>query len=816
MRTFVALVLLVATAFCQPLTIEEKTKGFTPRKGFFTFWWDAAKGRLWLEIPQMDDPFIYVHSLASGLGSNPVGLDRKKLGGTRVVHFTRVGPRVLLMQRNLKFRALSQDAAERAAVEESFAQSVLFGFDVAAESAGRVLVDATDFIVRDAQGIARTLKRAKQGSFKLDRKRSVPWLAGTKAFPRNTEFEALLTFSAEDPGRHVRQTTPTPHAVTLRQHHSFVKLPPPGYQPRVFDPRAPSFSVSFADYATPLDQPLQQRWISRHRLEKKDPAAKVSEPKKPIVYYVDRGAPEPVRTALLEGARWWSEAFEAAGFKDAFRVEVMPENADPLDVRYNVINWVHRSTRGWSYGSSVTDPRTGEIIKGHVLLGSLRVRQDRLIFEGLEKRGACCGLAAPGGMDALAALDPKSDPVTVSLARLRQLSAHEVGHTLGFAHNFAASVNDRASVMDYPAPLVKVRPDGTLDFSDAYAVGIGRWDIYGVRYAYTQFAPGADEKAARNAIVEEWLAAGLHFLSDQDARSLGSAHPLAHLWDNGADAVVALRHALEVRRIALATISAKNVPDGRPRAALEETLVPAYLHHRFQLEAAAKLIGGYHYTYALRGDRQPGAIPVAPERQRAALAEVMRCLNAGQLSLPRRLLSELPPSPFGGRGATAEPFPRRTGAIFDLLAAAESAADLVLAAVLHPQRAARLAAPPADPKQLKLAEVLDTLLGSTWSAVPSKAPHLAAIQRVVKRRILDRLMNLAANPSTSADVRSLAAARLRTLRTMLENSIGGFGGSEDALRRMAHEDLSRFFVRPWSPDGQGTTLETPPGSPIGR
>lgn len=812
-----ALAALASFAAGQLPSIEKKTEGMQKHDGFIPFHWDESKGKVYLTV-RPGTGLIYVYSLASGLGSNPVGLDRKQLGGTRYVELRRVGPKLLMVQPNLKFRAISEDHAERAAVRESFAESVLFGFEIMAETDGAVLVDATDFVVRDAQGVARKLK-GDGGTWKLDKTRSAVWTARSKAFPDNTELEALLTFTADRAGRQVRSVAPTSNAVSLRQHHSFVRLPPDGYRPRAFDPRAPSSGISFMDYAAPLDQSMDRRWVSRHRLEKKDPGAAVSEAKEPIVYYLDRGVPEPVRSALLDGARWWSEAFEAAGFKDAFKVEVLPDDVDPLDVRYNVINWVHRSTRGWSYGSSVTDPRTGEIIKGHVLLGSLRVRQDRVIFEGLEPRfasaGACCaGAAGPHGSEALALADPATEPVAVALARLRQLSAHEVGHTLGFAHNFAASVNDRASVMDYPAPKVTLRADGTLDLSSAYDVGIGEWDKYSVRYSYAQFTPET-EASGLKTIVDEWLKAGYHFASDQDARSLGTAHALAHLWDNGADPIRELAHTFEVRRIALEQVTEKSIRTGDPMTVLEETLVPLFLHHRYQLEAAAKLIGGYHYTYAVRGDGQIPQRPVAPARQRMALQQILVGLRAEALALPERLIPLMPPAPFGGR-SNKERFPRRTGAILDPIAVAETAADLALAAVLHPQRASRLLlATTLDPQALGLGEVIDTLLNATWHALPSRVPYHAAIERAVERRLLERMMSLAGDPSVASGVRSDVHHRLRALHGALMKQGRRSDPSEIGHRRLAADDIDRFLARPWDQRKPTNPVQTPPGSPIG-
>ncbi len=455
-----------------------------------------------MEISRFDKEFLYQIALASGLGSNPVGLDRGQLGDSRVVLFRRVGPKVLLVEPNYKYRAVTDRKPERRAVEDSFAQSVHWGFKVEAEENGNVLVDATAFFLRDAHGVAERLRQARQGAYRLDDSRSALESGRTKGFPKNTEVEALLTFTADgETGRLVAETAPSPRAVTLRQRHSLVELPElgSGFKPRRADPRVGVFTVDFYDFATPVTEPVERQYIARHRLIKKDPKAEISEPVAPIVYYVDPGAPEPVRSALVEGASWWAKAFEASGFRNAYKIEVLPDDADPMDLRYNVIQWVHRSTRGWSYGSSVIDPRTGEILKGRVTLDSLRARQDALIGTGLSTAepplGACAAGAGPGA-EYLSELDPMAETAAMVLARIRQLSAHEVGHTLGFSHNFAASACGRSSVMDYPAPLVKIRDGKTLDLSDAYAKGVGAYDVLAVRYAYEQFPAGADEAVA--------------------------------------------------------------------------------------------------------------------------------------------------------------------------------------------------------------------------------------------------------------------------------------------------------------------------------
>lgn len=789
------------------------TDSLVRHDGLLRTWTDARAGRVLLELPRPTGTrgecgeFLYLEGIRTGLGSNPVGLDRGQSGEARVVRFRRAGARVLLEQPNLRYRALSSDSNEVRAVRESFAPSVLWAGDVVAEAAdGRLLVDFTPFVVRDAHGVVTRLRESGQGAFAFDPTRSVLETEQCRSFPDNLEFEATLTFASDAPGAEVRATAPTPQAVTLTLHQSLVRLPDDGYTPRAWDPRSGSAGLLFADYAQPVSGDVDTRWLQRHRLEKLDPAAARSRVKKPIVYYVDPGAPEPIRTALVEGASWWARAFEAAGFVDAFEVQLLPPGADPLDVRYNVIQWVHRATRGWSYGMSIVDPRTGEIVKGQVTLGSLRIRQDRMIFEGLagaERTGS----GAP------------DDPVVLALARIRQLAAHEVGHTLGFNHNFAASAyGGRASVMDYPAPLVGVRGDGTLDLSNAYGVGVGVWDVQMTRYAYSQWPNAAVEREGLAAILRENAEKRYLYLSDDDTRPAGAAHPMAAMWDNGDDPAAELVHEMAVRRIALARFGDRALVPGTAQGTLTETLVPLWFHHRYALEAAAKSVGGLEYSYAVLGDGSAPAAPVAAARQRAALAAVLSALDPAELDLPEPLLGKLVP-PALDYPAHREFFGSRTAPAFDALGAAATAADAALAALLPPERLARLVDfHRRDASLPSLDEVLNAIVARVFGGEAPLPPRLAEIRRTVQAVAVHRLLVAAAQPGQSPAVRAALEARLETLATELARGGSRADAADRAMRASLAGDVSRWLAR--SVDGSrdaaaGVAPEIPPGPPIG-
>lgn len=780
--------------------IQAKTAGMKKMEGYFEYYFDEKQDKIHLVIDKLNTEFLYVNSLAAGIGSNDIGLDRGQLGNERIVKFDRRGPKVLLIQPNYRYRANSNNQMEQRAVEQAFAQSVLWGFTVEAEESNKVLIDITDFLLRDAHEVTERLKRAKQGNYSLDKSRSALYSPRTKNFPKNSEFESTLTFVGDPAGQYIRSVTPTPSNVTVRQHHSFIELPDNNYTPRKFDPRAGYFDMSYYDYATPIDEPIEKIFITRHRLRKKDPSAAVSEAVAPIIYYLDPGVPEPIRSALMDGARWWNQAFEAAGYKDAFQVKILPEDADPMDIRYNLIQWVHRSTRGWSYGSTVADPRTGEIIKGQVSLGSLRVRQDYLIAEGL---------LAPYEEGKPASKEMEK----MALARLRQLAAHEVGHTIGLAHAYSSSTEGRASVMDYPHPLVKLT-DGKIDLSEAYDGKIGAFDKVSIVYGYQDFPSGTNEEKALNDIIQKSLQDGLTFLSDQDARPLGSAHPYTHLWDNGKDAADELLRMLEIRSVVMKNFGERNIKPMAPMATLEEVLVPMYFFHRYQTEATAKVIGGLNYRYALRGDGQPVTEMVGPQQQIKAIEALLKTVDPAVLALPESILKLIPPRPLG-YSRHREVIDIRTELTFDPLAAAEEAANLSFSLLLHPTRAARLIEYHArDARLPSLENVVDKAIGYTFKSSP-KSGFEGAVQITVNNSLLINLMVLAVHKDASQQVKGIANLELDKIKSWLNGKVKSTN-DEDWKAHYAYclSQIDRFEKNP-NEFKIEVLLDAPPGQPIG-
>lgn len=801
-----ALLLIGVYAFAQETkSIDAFTTGMEKKEGFLNFYWNAKDGKIYLEINKFDTELLYYPTLAQGIGSNDIGLDRGRLGGAHVVKFQRTGNKVLMVQPNYAYRAISNDPLEQRAVEQSFAKSVHFGFDVKAETNGRVLVDLTPFLMQDAVGAIQDISRSKQGNFRLDASRSVVYLPNTKSFPKNTEFETIITITGENAGPYLRSVVPTPSIITMHQHHSFVELPDieadrksKAFTPREFDPRIGYGGIEFYDYATPISEPIVKKYIARHRLKKKDPTSILSEAVEPIIYYMDPGAPEPIRSALMEGATWWNQAYEAAGYKDAFQVKLLPADADPMDIRYNLVQWVHRSTRGWSYGASIIDPRTGEILKGKVTLGSLRVRQDFLIAQGFI-----------GNYDTDTS---KVQEITqMSLDRLKQLSAHEIGHTLGLPHNYISSISGRASVMDYPHPLISYS-NGKFDLSRAYAMGIGEYDKASITWGYQDFPDNVNEKAELEKIVQNTLRKGLRFLTDQDARPEGSVNPHTHLWDNGGDAVTELKRVMELRKIALKDFTEKKIRVNAPMATIEEVLVPIYMFHRYQTEAAAKVLGGADYNFALRGDGQLIYEPVAAAKQREAFNALMQTLTPEFLAVPDHILKLIPPRAFRYQANPRETFKRHTGLSFDPLAPAEASAGLTLRLLLNPERSSRLVSQKVMKADLPtLAEISTIMVQKLWKKPEmfKNNSYYAQIDRLVAMQFLDQLMELANNKSAAMEARANAYGAIDDIQAWLtNNTVDGAG-----FARLTLLKIKQFEE---NPEANVTTkpLAEPDGAPI--
>jgi hypothetical protein len=805
------LLLLPAGALAQE-GVDEYTAGMESQDGFVPLHWDAAEGHLLLEVTRLDQDFLYLQSLATGIGSNALGLDRGMIGGEFIARFERVGPKVFLTLQNPSFRVeRARTEALARSVEESFPTSRVAAFDIVAEEDGRLLVDGTPFFLQDVMGVAQRLQSSDQGS------RSSIFRDRSRAFPENTEVEATLTFSSDRPGPQVRQHTPAGGSLTVRQHHSFVQLPDDGFEPRMFDPRVGLFAVGFFDFGKSFDEDYVTRYAMRHRLQKRDPDAERSHAVEPVVYYMD----------------------PAAGFIDGFRIEDMPPDMDPMDARYHVIQWVHRTEAGSSIGPSFVDPRTGEIIKAAVRMDSHRSLADFNLYAGAVPAtgavdGSTTGASTPaspfdglpgagamwrsesetflgegGSLDWVANLDPNVTAEEFAMARRRQHSAHEIGHTLGLAHNFIAASYGRASVMDYPAPLIRLDGDG-LDLADAYRPGPGAYDSLAIRWAYTEFPEGQEEEGLA-AIVQEGLDQGILFITNPMEQSANS-YPDATTWINGSDVLEELERVVEVRRALIDRFDETAVAPGDPMWRLNERFTPVYLHHRFTLGAAIKTVGGMEYRYAVRGDPLPPTTLIDGERQRRALDLLVGALHPAELSVPEAVLGLMAPQPFGYRPVRVD-FNTRANPAFDQLGIARTLTEMIVGGVLHPARMARVAAfHQRDTSLPTPEEVVGRFVDGTWSEALSSDP----LGRVAQRTVVDALVNLGSDPEATVEARAAAEWGLRRIVGAIDSSAGTSDPSVAAHQELAAADIERFLARRYEGGERSEGLPAPPGTPIGQ
>jgi hypothetical protein len=779
-------------------SIAARTAGMDRRDGFLPIYLDGRQGRILLEIPRDSTRALCLITQATGLGSNPIGIDRGSSGATYVARFDRDGDRVLFVLENWSYRSSSGNPDHARSVAEAFPPSTVASMPLLADEGGRLLVDATDMVMRDWNDVAATLAQSRQGTYTVARDRSAVYRPNTKGFPDNTEIDVALTFATTGrPGNTVEAIVPDGRALTLRQHLSFVKLPDDAFRPRALDPRVGFFGIQFNDYAQPIQEPLQVRWAARHRLERVNPNDPTSPIKNPIRYYVDRGIPEPIRSATLQGVKWWEEAFDRAGLKGGFTVELLPEGVDPMDARYNVVQWENRNERGWSVGGTLDDPRTGEIIKGMARLDSHRARTDYNLYAGLMGANAS-----------------PADTAFV-LARVRQVSAHEVGHTLGLAHNYIASTYERASVMDYPPPRVRLDANGRIDLSQAYGVGPGPYDVWAIHWGYGTFTP-ATERDSLRAIISDGLKKGYLYLSDADARPEYGSDPRVNLWDDAATPLDFLKTQTAVRRVAIRQFGDRNIRPGEPIALLQERFVPLYFFHRFALNGTSKAIGGMEYSNAVRGDAQQATRAVPYQQQLDALRLMLDALRPEELAIPDTVLTLMAP----GANAvtpTVELFGSRTRPAFDELDAARSLAQMIVDMILQPDRAARLVefATRGEGPHLTLAATIDRLTGATWDAPEPTSAKLAALQRVTQRVVLEKLLTLAADSGAATEVRAMADLKIADLRTRARAKQASARSDEARAHWLSIvTDCTRWIERRELPK-LSPALIAPPGDPFG-
>jgi hypothetical protein len=790
------------------VTLAARVEGLKRQEGFLPWYWDEKKGQILLELSpaSLNREFLYFISLGSGIGSTDVFADRSSFAGNALCRFRRVGAQVLVVQENTAFLAQSGSADLKRSVESSFPTSILAALPIEAEQDETLLLDASHLFIRDAVDLLSKLKRPTQivggtmvrtegggASWRLDESRSVIDLDHSGSFPLNTEIEALLTFSSDSESNF---NQPDSHTLSIREHHSFLPLPEPGYEVREQDPRVGFFGVTFQDFSRSYDRPLTRYLISRWRLQKKDANAAMSEPVRPIVFYLDRAIPEPIRSAARRGALWWNTAFEQAGFKNALRVEDLPEGANPLDVRYPTIQWTNRSGRGWSVGQTHVDPRTGEILHAVVQLDSHRMRTANNYWEATIPSGKD---SLEPSLDAFAAfdnLDPNISDEQIMLNRLALLTCHEVGHALGLDHNFVASTYLRGSVMDYFAPRVHIRPDGTADLSDAYMQGVGSYDRFAIEWGYSENASGnlPQQNAARlDAIVKGSIAKGVVWGNYED--------PRWNSYDDGTDPVSWLAEVLPVRDALLLHYGPQMLHPGEPNSMLATRFPLVYLFHRYALGAAINVIGSAKVPLSVAGDGQAAVVPWSPESEKQAIRLVLEALAPSKLEVPEKLWKQL--APVENRDADPERFSSTAGYLFSPQDGARAVADIVVGGLLNPKRLQRmLVLSHEDPQQPSPSFVISALVATGFGASNGDLPG------VVQTEIAERLMALAANAEATPEIQAAALSGVHAVQSAIK------GGTKNSVSQRLDREISLFLQNPSQNTPKMKPSGAPPGPPV--
>lgn len=638
-----------------------------------------------------DGDYVLIHStILGGVGLSSVGVDRGAVGPSLLCRIDAAGTSAAVTAVSTAFGSMDLDGPGPRAARDSFAEAVISHCATDGGECDLSAVATFDFL-----NVARMLSNAKGQVFHIDDGRSR--VTRVVRYPDCLRIDAVLTFCPRDTvpepaaqtGHSPVARRPTPlgfpaplDAVSIRQQVVIRRLPEPGYRPVPFDPTVGETShFATHDFDRLLERDSFVPLASRFRL---DPGGG-----REIVFYLDPAIPNPLRDAIREGAGWWRAAFLRAGFGPCFRVADLPDDVDIEDPRINLVLWVHRGDRGWSFGSTQIDPRTGEILRGLVVLGSQRVEEVRAIAEGV-----LCPYAT----------DRVEDVFDVVLARMRQLAVHEVGHALGLAHNFASHLHSELSVMDYPGPRFVVDEAGRIDHTRAYSSGLGPWDFRQIAALYTD---GWREERPGEAGGDDTL-----YITDADSRVDDAANGESGTWITRGQPFDEMRRVLAVRSRALELFSEGVAAPGSDSGEIVRRFMLVYLMHRYQVIALAKVIGGSRRRYA-RVEREGFAgreSVLDPAMQRQALHDLGPLFEPAFLRVPPRLVNLLV-APSGGLDRRSDDFFSRTRGTFDIVSAMAAGADLVAAQVLAPTRLNRVHAQSSAAQGIDLSEVVKATVG---------------------------------------------------------------------------------------------------------